>query len=156
MRRARADPLRRRRLGFVFQSFNLVPVLSAVENVEYPLAIDGVPRGGVGARAAAALANVGLKDRSRHRPDQLSGGERQRVALARALVHEPALVLADEPTANLDSQTGGGDRRFAAADNQKRGTAFLFATHDPAIIERAPRVVELRDGCVMGDHGGRF
>jgi putative ABC transport system ATP-binding protein len=147
--------LRRRRLGFVFQSFNLIPVLTALENVEYPLWIDGVARGERRRRAEAALAAVGLGDRTGHRPDLLSGGERQRVALARALVHEPLAVLADEPTANLDSQTGGAIMELLARLNAERGTTFLFATHDPAVIERAPRRVRLRDGRVVADerHG---
>jgi putative ABC transport system ATP-binding protein len=151
--------LRRRKLGFVFQSFNLVPVLSAFENVEYPLLIDGIGRGERKRRTDAALSAVGLGDRARHRPDQLSGGERQRVALARALVHEPAAILADEPTANLDSRTAEEMLDLLGAMNRERGTTFVFATHDPAIIERAPRVVRLRDGRLIDDdrraEGGR-
>jgi putative ABC transport system ATP-binding protein len=143
--------IRRRRLGFVFQSFHLVPVLTAFENVEYPLVIDGVGRAERRDRAEAALAAVGLGQRTGHRPEQLSGGERQRVALARALVHEPALVLADEPTANLDSVTGGAVVDLLSRLNAERGIAFLLATHDPAIMQRAPRVVRLADGRVVGD-----
>jgi len=143
--------LRRRRLGFVFQAFHLVPVLTAFENVEYPLVIDGVGRAERRARAQAALAAVGLSHRMGHRPDQLSGGERQRVALARALVHDPALVLADEPTANLDSVTGAGVVDLLARMNAEKGIAFLLATHDPAIMERAPRVVRIADGLITGD-----
>ena len=140
--------LRRRQLGFVFQSFNLLPVLSAFENVEYPLWIDGVPRSDRKRRAEDALAAVGLADRLRHRPDQLSGGERQRVSLARALVHEPLAILADEPTANLDSRTAAAIVDLLARMNAERGTTFLFATHDPAIVERAPRTIRLVDGTV--------
>jgi putative ABC transport system ATP-binding protein len=142
--------LRRRQLGFVFQSFNLLPVLSAFENVEYPLWIDGVSRPERRRRAEEALAAVGLADRRRHRPDQLSGGERQRVSLARALVHEPLAILADEPTANLDSRTAGTIVDLLARMNAERGTTFLFATHDPAIVARAPRTVRLSDGMVDG------
>jgi len=143
--------LRRRQLGFVFQSFNLLPVLSAFENVEYPLWIDGVPRAERRRRAEEALVAVGLGDRLRHRPDQLSGGERQRVSLARALVHAPVAILADEPTANLDSRTAASIVDLLARMNAERGTTFLFATHDSAIVERAPRTVRLRDGLVVDD-----
>jgi putative ABC transport system ATP-binding protein len=143
--------LRRRSLGFVFQTFNLVPVLSAYENVEYPLWIDGVPAAERRERVVKALAAVALGDRMDHRPDHLSGGERQRVSLARALVHDPLVVLADEPTANLDSKTGGAIVDLLARLNAERGTTFLLATHDPAIIERAPRTVRLTDGEVAAD-----
>lgn len=140
---------RRRRLGFLFQAFHLVPVLSAFENVEYPLLIDGVGRGERRRRVLAALAEVGLEQRAAHRPDRLSGGERQRVALARALVHDPVLVLADEPTASLDSVTGGAVIDLLTRLNAERGVSFLVATHDPAIMARAPRVVRLADGRVV-------
>jgi putative ABC transport system ATP-binding protein len=148
---AEKTQLRRRQLGFVFQSFNLLPVLSAFENVEYPLWIDGVPRAERKRRAEEALAAVGLGDRLRHRPDQLSGGERQRVSLARALVHEPLAILADEPTANLDSRTAAEVVDLLARMNVERGTTFLFATHDPAIVARAPRTIRLVDGMVAED-----
>jgi putative ABC transport system ATP-binding protein len=140
---------RRHSLGFLFQAFHLVPVLSAFENVEYPLLIDGVGSRERRERAAAALAQVGLEQRAAHRPDLLSGGERQRVALARALVHEPALVLADEPTASLDSITGAAIIDLLARLNAERGISFVVATHDPAIMARAPRVVHLADGRVV-------
>jgi putative ABC transport system ATP-binding protein len=151
---AEKTQLRRRQLGFVFQSFNLLPVLSAFENVEYPLWIDGVPRADRKRRAEEALAAVGLGDRLRHRPDQLSGGERQRVSLARALVHEPLAILADEPTANLDSRTAAEVVDLLARMNVERGTTFLFATHDPAIVARAPRTIHLVDGRVAEDAAG--
>jgi putative ABC transport system ATP-binding protein len=143
--------LRRGALGFVFQSFNLVPVLSAYENVEYPLWISGVPAAERRRRVVEALEAVGLGERLAHRPDRLSGGERQRVSLARALVHEPSVVLADEPTANLDSVTAGAIMDLFARINAERGTTFLVATHDPAITERVPRVVRLSDGRVVSD-----
>ncbi len=146
--------LRRRRLGFVFQAFHLLPVLSAFENVEYPLLIDGVAREERRVRATAALAAVGLHNRLDHRPDQLSGGERQRVAVARALVHDPVLVLADEPTANLDSTTGGAVVDLLTRLNAERRVSFLLATHDPAIMRRAPRVVGLSDGRVVEGGSG--
>ena len=143
--------LRRHRLGFVFQAFHLVPVLSALENVEYPLWIDGVAKRARRERAAAALAAVGLGARLGHRPDRLSGGERQRVAIARALVHDPAALLADEPTGNLDSVTAGEVLDLLFAMNRERGTTIVVATHDPALLARAPRRVTLRDGRVIED-----
>lgn len=143
--------IRRHQLGFVFQSFNLVPVLSAYENVEYGLWLDGMPKHERRRRVEEALEAVGLADRMRHRPDHLSGGQRQRVALARALVHEPVAVLADEPTASLDSRTGAEMVQLLIDLNATRRTTFVFATHDPAIIARAPRVVYLSDGRVVDD-----
>jgi putative ABC transport system ATP-binding protein len=143
--------LRRRALGFVFQTFNLVPVLSAFENVEYPLWIAGVGAGERRRRADDALAAVGLAARRDHRPDQLSGGERQRVAVARALVHRPRAILADEPTGNLDSQTGQQVLDLLLAARAEHGTTLLVATHDPALLARLPRRVRLRDGLVVGE-----
>jgi putative ABC transport system ATP-binding protein len=142
---ARAD-LRARKLGFVFQTFNLIPVLTAWENVEYPLLIH--PRGGGDrrARVSAALEQVGLRDRARHRPPELSGGQQQRVAIARALVGEPALVLADEPTANLDSATGRDIVELMRRLNRERDVTFVFSTHDPRIMSAADRVLEISDG----------
>jgi putative ABC transport system ATP-binding protein len=145
----RAD-LRARKLGFVFQTFNLIPVLTAWENVEYPLLIHR--RGGdVAARVKRALEQVGLAERARHRPAELSGGQQQRVAIARALVGEPALVLADEPTANLDSKTAESLLDLMARMNQERGVTFLFSTHDPRVMARARRVVWLEDGRIARD-----
>ena len=140
----RAD-LRARKLGFVFQTFNLIPVLTAWENVEYPLLLQR-DRGDVAARVRAALEHVGLADRARHRPPELSGGQQQRVAIARALVTEPALVLADEPTANLDSRTGHEIIELMRRLNRERGTTFVFSTHDPRIVNVADRVLEISDG----------
>jgi putative ABC transport system ATP-binding protein len=140
----RAD-LRARKLGFVFQTFNLIPVLTAWENVEYALLIHR--RGGdIGARVERALAQVGLAERARHRPAELSGGQQQRVAIARALVGEPALVLADEPTANLDSATGAEIIELMRRLNRERGTTFVFSTHDPRIMKAADRVLAMSDG----------
>ncbi len=148
---AERTAIRRDKLGFVFQSFNLVPVLSAWENVEYGVWLAGMPRTERRRRVADALDAVGLSDRIDHRPDHLSGGERQRVALARALVHEPLAILADEPTASLDSRTGGEIVDLFLRLNRTRGTTFVFATHDPAIIDRAPRIVRLQDGQIIED-----
>jgi len=143
----RAD-LRARKLGFIFQTFNLIPVLTAWENVEYPLLIHR--RGGeAGPRVRRALGQVGLAERARHRPPELSGGQQQRVAIARALVTEPALVLADEPTANLDSATGREIVDLMRRLNRERGTTFVFSTHDPRIMAAADRVVQISDGRVQ-------
>ena len=146
--------LRRNRLGFIFQAFNLVPVLSAFENVEYALWLTGQPRSERRARVLKALDDVGLSHRASHRPDHLSGGERQRVALARALVHDPIAIVADEPTASLDSHTAADVLALFRKLNDARGTTFLVATHDQAIVAAAPRVVRLVDGHVSDDSGG--
>jgi putative ABC transport system ATP-binding protein len=137
--------VRARKLGFVFQAFSLIPVLTAHENVEYPLLLQPRARD-VAARVRAVLEQVGLGDRARHRPAELSGGQQQRVAIARALVTEPALVLADEPTANLDTRTGHEVIELMHRLNRERGTTFVFSTHDPRIMKAADRVVEISDG----------
>ena len=143
--------LRRRQIGFVFQAFNLVPVLSAYENVEYGLWLSGVAKAERRQRVAAALEAVGLAQRMSHRPDHLSGGERQRVALARALVQEPRVILADEPTASLDSRTAAEILHLLLELNATRGTTFVFATHDSALVAHAPRVLHLVDGRIVDD-----
>ncbi len=138
-------------LGFVFQAYNLIPVLSALENVEYPLVLRGV--GAEERRAAAhdALRRVGLEAQAHRRPDLLSGGQQQRVAVARAIVHRPPLVLADEPTANLDSKTGAALLDLMEELNAEHGITFLFSSHDPAVLARARRVVHLQDGELRGE-----
>jgi putative ABC transport system ATP-binding protein len=141
--------VRRDRLGFVFQTFNLVPVLTARENVEYPLLLGAVGRAERRARVDELLQRVGLADKHGRRPRELSGGERQRVAIARALVNRPALVLADEPTANLDSATGGAVLDLMDDLRERMGVAFLFASHDPRLIERMDRVIHLTDGSLV-------
>jgi putative ABC transport system ATP-binding protein len=133
-------------LGFIFQSFNLFDLLSARENVEYPLHLNSISKEERHASAAEALSRVGLQDKANRRPDQLSGGEKQRVAIARALVHTPALILADEPTANLDSKTGQTIIHLLTTLNRDLGPTFLIATHDPALIASAPRTLTLHDG----------
>ncbi len=145
-RPAELGRLRGQRLGFVFQQFSLVPVLSALENVELPLYETGLGKPERQARAAALLRDVGLGERLQNRPAQLSGGQQQRVAVARALIREPLIVLADEPTANLDSQTAEQLLELMLDINRRRGTAFIFATHDPRVLSRARRVVQLTDG----------
>lgn len=148
--RARAR-LRREKLGFVFQSHQLVPVLSAEENVALALWIRGLPEDVCRTRARAALAAVGLSGMETRRPDAMSGGQRQRVAVARAIVGEPALVLADEPTASLDSETAARLLDLFDALHAEKGIAFLFSSHDPRIVERVPRRIRLVDGLIVSD-----
>lgn len=143
--------LRRDRFGFVFQTFNLIPVLSAGENVSFPMALAGLPAQRRRERSAELLAAVGLGEKAAVRPDLLSGGQRQRVAIARALANSPWVVLADEPTANLDSVTAEEILNLMRSLNEGRGVAFLFATHDPRVVSRAHRVISLRDGEIVSD-----
>jgi putative ABC transport system ATP-binding protein len=139
--------LRNRKIGFIFQSFNLVPVLDVRENVELPLLVHAdLAATERRARVERAIADVGLADFARHPPDKLSGGQRQRVAIARALVTEPALVLADEPTANLDSETARRIVDLMVDLNGRRGVTFLFSTHDEKLMARVGRHVHIRDG----------
>jgi putative ABC transport system ATP-binding protein len=142
--------LRGREIGFVFQSFDLLPRMTAVENVELPLVYSRVPRGERRERAERVLARVGLGERADHRPAELSGGERQRVAIARALVNRPSLLLADEPTGNLDSRTGGEIMRLLG-DLHAEGNTLVVVTHDRAIGAAAERCVELGDGRIESD-----
>lgn len=142
----RLASLRRDSLGFIFQTFNLIPVLSAWENVEYPLLLKGLPPAERRERVGRWLGEVGIAAQAKQRPDQLSGGQRQRVAIARAMAGEPKIVLADEPTANLDSDTAEKILDLLASINRNTGCTFVFSTHDPALIERADRVVRLRNG----------
>ena len=137
---------RARRIGFVFQNFNLLPVLTAFENVEYPLVLAAVPAAQRKERVRTLLDAVGLADRAGNRPGQLSGGQRQRVAIARALATEPAVVLADEPTANLDSQTGAEIIALMRRLQRERGASFVFSSHDPMVLAQADDVVRIRDG----------
>jgi putative ABC transport system ATP-binding protein len=143
--------LRRDRFGFVFQTFNLIPVLSAEDNVSYPMALAGTPAPERRARALELLAAVGLSEKAGVRPDLLSGGQRQRVAIARALANSPAVVLADEPTAALDSETAHEILELMRSLNETSEVAFLFATHDPRVVSRARRVVSLVDGQIASD-----
>jgi putative ABC transport system ATP-binding protein len=141
----RAD-LRRAQIGFIFQFFALVPVLTAYENVELPLLLGGMKPKERRERVTELLDAVGLSNRAKHRPNQMSGGEQQRVAIARALAPRPVMVLADEPTANLDTDNGKQVMEIMLRLNEKTGTAFVFATHDPRVVAFARRVVKLRDG----------
>jgi putative ABC transport system ATP-binding protein len=151
MSRSALSALRRDRLGFVFQAYNLIPVLSALENVEYVLMLQGRPAAERRERSLAILDAVGLDGLADRRPGELSGGQQQRVAVARAIVSKPALVLADEPTANLDSATGEALLDLMAKLNEERGATFIFSTHDPLVMERARRIVRLRDGRIESD-----
>jgi len=137
---------RRRRVGFVFQAYYLLPELDALENVCLPARVARVPAGQAGARGRDLLARVGLKDRMEHKPYELSGGEQQRVAIARALINEPELVLADEPTGNLDSRTGGEIMELIKNLRADKQTTLVIATHDAKVAAHAERVVELADG----------
>ncbi len=147
-RNQRAD-MRRGTIGFIFQFFALIPTLTAYENVEMPLILIGQGAAERRKRVEELLAAVELSDRGHHRPDQLSGGQQQRVAIARALATRPALILADEPTANLDTPNGRQVMEIMTRLNQETGVTFVFATHDPRVIQYARRVVTLRDGCVV-------
>ncbi len=142
--------LRNQRIGFVFQSFHLLPRLTAVDNVVLPLVYRPGSARDRRERAIAALESVGLGDRLDHRPTELSGGQQQRVAMARALVTEPALILADEPTGNLDTTTGDEIMSLLEQLHQERGTALVVITHEAEIAERADRRIELRDGVIVG------
>jgi putative ABC transport system ATP-binding protein len=147
---ARRTDHRARRMGFVFQSFNLIPVFSAAENVELPLLVVGTPARAARRAALEMLDRVGLRERAAHRPAELSGGEQQRVAIARALVAEPAIVWADEPTGNLDSQTAEVVLEVLF-DVHRSGHTLVIVTHDRAIGMRGPRLVEVRDGRIVAD-----
>jgi len=147
-RNQRAD-MRRGTIGFIFQFFALIPTLTAYENVEMPLILIGEKAAERRARVTQLLKSVGLTDRAQHRPDQLSGGEQQRVAVARALATNPALILADEPTANLDTPNGQQVMETMTRLNQETGVTFVFATHDPRVIKYARRIITLRDGRIV-------
>lgn len=149
---SRMTDLRRAKIGFVFQTFNLIPVFTASENVEFPLLVQGINARERRRRVAEALESVGLSERARQRPDLLSGGERQRVAVARAIVHRPALVLADEPTANLDTHNATQLIDLMRELNRHLGLTFVFSTHDQRLVEHTPRIVRLTDGRITSDN----
>jgi putative ABC transport system ATP-binding protein len=149
-RNQRAD-LRKGTIGFIFQFFALIPTLTAYENVEMPLLLNGTKPAERKARVNEMLEAVGLSDRAHHRPDQLSGGQQQRVAVARALAINPRVILADEPTANLDTENGKQVMDIMQRLNKETGVTFVFATHDPRVIDYANRVVTLQDGLITND-----
>jgi len=143
--------MRLNRIGFIFQAYNLIPVLSAFENAEFVLMLRGIPVKERKEKVRAMLEKVGMADMGDRRPDQLSGGQQQRVAIARAVVAEPALVLADEPTANVDSKTADSLLDLMERLNKERDVTFLFSTHDHRVMDRAARVVTLTDGTITED-----
>jgi putative ABC transport system ATP-binding protein len=143
--------LRLQRLGFVFQAYNLLPVLTALENAEFTLLLQGVPAQKRRERVQKLFLEIGLAGLEDRRPAELSGGQQQRVAVARAMVTEPALILADEPTANLDSATAAALLDVMEQLNRTTGTTFIFSTHDPQVMERAHRLIRLRDGQIASD-----
>ncbi len=151
MNKAQLADLRLHQLGFIFQAYNLIPVLSAVENVEFIMQLQGVNSKERRARAQAILAEVGLDNLAHRRPSELSGGQQQRVSIARAIVSQPALVLADEPTANLDSVTANSLLELMAQMNQTHQVTFIISTHDQRVIEHTQRRVRLQDGQVVLD-----
>jgi len=149
--KSKRSEFRASQVGFIFQSYNLIPVLSSFENVELVLLSRQVPRERRKAMVREILGQVGLGELMQRRPTEMSGGQQQRVAVARAMVGKPALVLADEPTANLDSKTAEGLMALMHQLNEERGVTFIFATHDPRIMEHARRLIQLRDGHVELD-----
>lgn len=148
---ARLSEFRNTRMGFIFQSFNLIPVLSVFENVEYPLLLQKVPARERRARVEDLLRKVGIAEFARRRPDNLSGGQRQRVSIARALVARPRLVIADEPTASLDHVTGNSIMELMVRMNESEGATLVFSTHDPAVSRFAKRIVRMMDGRIAED-----
>jgi putative ABC transport system ATP-binding protein len=151
-RNQRAD-IRRSSIGFIFQFFALIPTLTAYENIEMPLFLTRASAAERRERVKQLLAAVDLSDRAHHRPDQMSGGQQQRVAIARALATQPAIILADEPTANLDSANGQQVMEIMARLNRETGVTFVFATHDPRVFKYARRMVTLEDGVIVEDRG---
>lgn len=145
---AELSSFRNKKIGIIFQNYNLIPVLNVLENVAFPLQIQGVSKTEANERAAAILKDVGLEDRIDHRPANLSGGQRQRVAIARALVTNPEIVVADEPTAALDSRTGIEIINLMKELNQSKEITFIFSTHDQRIIKNVTNVIRLEDGCI--------
>jgi putative ABC transport system ATP-binding protein len=143
--------LRRRYIGFIFQAYNLIPVLSVEENIGFPLTLLGVDKREVSERVARVLSQVGLSNMEKRRPKEMSGGQQQRVAIARALVKRPALILADEPTANLDSKIGREILELMLSLNQSEKTTFIFSTHDLMVMDHARRIIRIRDGQIESD-----
>ncbi len=143
--------LRLEKIGFVFQAYNLIPVLSALENIEFTMMLSGVPQSERNRRAMRLMEELGIAELAHKRPNEMSGGQQQRVAVARAMVNDPSIILADEPTANLDSTTGGKLLDLMEAMNRERGITFLFSSHDSQVIERARRLIMLHDGKIVED-----
>lgn len=151
MNKEEKTSFRRQNLGFIFQTYNLIPVLSAYENVSFVLSLLDIPQSEIRQRTYEVLKEVGLEGMENRRPDRLSGGQQQRIAIARALVKRPQIILADEPTANLDSKTGEEILKLMKRMNEKYGTTFIFSTHDKMVMEYATRLVQLHDGSIVSD-----
>ncbi|WP_332447688.1 ABC transporter ATP-binding protein [Sphaerochaeta sp.] len=151
MNKVQKTDFRRNNLGFIFQTYNLIPVLSAYENVSFVLSLLDVPAQEIKDRTYAVLKEVGLEGMENRRPNRLSGGQQQRIAIARALIKQPQIILADEPTANLDSKTGEEILKLMKRMNEKYGTTFIFSTHDKMVMEYASRLVGLHDGMIVSD-----
>ena len=151
MSQSQLAKLRLHKVGFVFQAYNLIPVLSAAENVEFVMLLQGVPAGDRREKAVAILKDVGLDGKYDRRPAELSGGQQQRVAVARAIVSNPSIVLADEPTANLDSKTGDGLLKMMKKMNEDKNVTFIFSTHDKMVMDYARRILLIRDGRLADD-----
>jgi len=151
MSRQQLALLRRHSIGFIFQAYNLIPVLSVMENVSFPLTLMGLDKKEVRERTEKVIHDVGLEGMEKRRPKEMSGGQQQRVAIARALVKKPALILADEPTANLDSTIGREILELMLALNKSEKTTFIFSTHDPMVMDFARRLVKIRDGQIESD-----
>jgi len=143
--------LRRNKIGFIFQAYNLIPVLSVEENISFPLTLLGVDKKEIKSRTTKVLEDVGLADMVKRRPKDMSGGQQQRVAIARALIKKPALILADEPTANLDSTIGQEILELMVSLNKSEGTTFVFSTHDSMVMDYARRLIKIRDGKIEAD-----
>jgi putative ABC transport system ATP-binding protein len=143
--------LRLSKLGFIFQAYNLIPVLTAVENIEFSMMLAGVPEKVRRKRALHAMEELGIKELAHKRPNEMSGGQQQRVAVARAIVNDPTIILADEPTANLDSKTGANLLDMMERMNREKNITFVFSSHDPQVIERGRRLVLLHDGMIESD-----
>ena len=143
--------LRRQSIGFIFQAYNLIPVLSVEENISFPLSLLGIAQKEIKERTNKVLKDVGLEGMAKRRPKEMSGGQQQRVAIARALVKKPALILADEPTANLDSTIGREILELMLALNKSEGTTFIFSTHDQMVMDYARRLIHIRDGQIESD-----
>lgn len=153
--RKKLSEIRRDRIGFVFQAYNLMPVLTAYENAEIVMAVQGVDPAKRKARVMQLLEEVGLKGMEHRRPSELSGGQQQRVAIARAIASNPAVVLADEPTANVDSETADRLLEIMERLNKEHGVTFIFSTHDPKVMDRAHRIVHMKDGAIVEDSAAK-
>ncbi|MDH3974623.1 MAG: ABC transporter ATP-binding protein [Deltaproteobacteria bacterium] len=151
MKKGELSDLRLRHIGFIFQEFNLIPVLSALENVEYVMLLQGISKKERRERSLEVLREVGLEGKENNRPGELSGGQQQRVAVARAVVSRPDIILADEPTANLDSETGEALMEMMLGLNEEHGITFLLSTHEKMVMDKSRRVIKLQDGKVVDD-----